>query len=206
MDSLELIYGTSDDYEKIRNRKRRLCDSYYLPMIKKYLNTTEDKTILDFGSGEGVMAKHLSSNFKKYYCLDINEDFLKLCKDYNKNSTNVEYKLVKDLDLDIELSTIDVIISHAVFELMDSIPFLDYIRKFYNVMKKDSVLFFDFYDTTEKFKETDKFPAGYPYNTMKKLEVKNWLDEMGFECIEDTQYSYAYKRETQLSYLGFRKI
>ena len=137
---------------------------------------------------------------------NINEDFLKLCKDYNKNSTNVEYKLVKDLDLDIELSTIDVIISHAVFELMDSIPFLDYIRKFYNVMKKDSVLFFDFYDTTEKFKETDKFPAGYPYNTMKKLEVKNWLDEMGFECIEDTQYSYAYKRETQLSYLGFRKI
>ena len=72
MDFLELIYGTSDDYEKIRNRKIELCDSYYLPMIKKYLNTTEDKTILDFGSGEGVMAKRLSSNFKKYYCLDIN--------------------------------------------------------------------------------------------------------------------------------------
>ena len=202
MDFLELIYGTSDDYEKIRNRKIELCDSYYLPMIKKYLNTTEDKTILDFGSGEGVMAKRLASNFKKYYCLDINEDFLKLCKDYNKNSTNVEYKLVKDLDLDIELSTIDVIISHAVFELMDSIPFLDYIQKFYNVMKKDSVLFFDFWDTTDKFKY-DRFN---PYFTMKKLEVKNWLDEMGFECIEDTQYSHAYKRETQMSYMGFRKV
>ena len=163
MDFLELIYGTSDDYDKIRNRKIELCDSYYLPMIKKYLNTTEDKTILDFGSGEGVMAKRLSSNFKKYYCLDINEDFLKLCKDYNKNSTNVEYKLVKDLDLDIELSTIDVIISHAVFELMDSIPFLDYIQKFYNVMKKDSVLFFDFWDTTDKFKD-DRFNPSF---TMK---------------------------------------
>ena len=33
---------------------------------------------------------------------------------------------------------------------------------------------------------------------MKKLGVKNWLDEMGFECIEDTQYSHAYKRETQM--------
>ena len=84
MDFLELIYGTSDDYEKIRNRKIELCDSYYLPMIKKYLNTTEDKTILDFGSGEGVMAKRLSSNFKKYYCLDINEDFLSPPKESEK--------------------------------------------------------------------------------------------------------------------------
>ena len=84
----QLIYGlnnpTKENLAERIKSKISICDTVYLPIINKHILNKSTKTVLEFGSGLGVMANYLSPLFKKYICIDVNKHYLSECKKYSK--------------------------------------------------------------------------------------------------------------------------
>ena len=118
----DLLYGietpTTEQHDSIRKEKETFCDMMYTPLIDKYFKNTHNKTFLEFGSGEGLMAKYMSHRFKKYICVDVITDFLELCKDMTSDCKNIEYELLENYyftDFTVKDESVDIIISNNVF-------------------------------------------------------------------------------------------
>lgn len=220
-DAYSMFYGVGKDnikeIEKIRKDKINECEILYLPIIKKEFEELSDKVVLEFGSGEGVMAKHISPMFKTYYCVDVVEDFLNICKDYTDSCKNIKYELVDDYDFtnfSIEPESIDFIIANNVFCHCNYYEFIIYFSKFYELMKKGSVVIFDLYNSdSNQFTYNDELISNFInlYKVDRVLDklfqpissnmIKRELTNIGFKLIYDS--SHEFDRTWNL--LGFKK-
>ena len=153
-----LLYGQTDnsEIEQVRKQKRR-HSNFYLRAIKRAIKLhsfnpkLEEQTILEFGSGEGLMVDLLAPLFKRYYCLDISSLFLDMCMDRNKSHKNVEYRVISDYNfskITIPDDSIDVIISSAVFCHCNFYEFIIYFKKFYELLSTNGIVILDFIESS----------------------------------------------------------
>lgn len=212
-----LIYGvnepTSEEVEILKSNKRDYCDKILIPNFDKHLPDKSKTTVLEFGSGQGIMADYLSPLFKKYICVDINKNFLNQCKKNTSNCTNVEYRYVKDYyfnGLEVEENTVDIITSTNVFCHCNYYQFVIYLEKFYRLLKNDGILFFDILNSDtiswdhklivehkKNYKRTSNLNfLMYPFSSNN---VKKELFNMGFKLINDTTSDNGF------NLLGFKK-
>ncbi len=84
--------------------------------IYNFFKDKQHYKIAEIGAHKGYSTKVLSHIFSKVYAVDINDEWTNFSKEYNKNSTNIEYvylDIYKDswniLPDDIEVSFIDAI-------------------------------------------------------------------------------------------------
>jgi len=213
----ELIYGLSNpSKETIKQRiqsKINVCDYYYLPFFNEHVSNKSQKTVLEFGSGFGVMANYLSPLFKKYFCVDVNEFYLSECKRYTEERSNVEYFLLKDYmfnGVDLSNKSVDIIKSTNVFIHLNIYQFIIYLRKFYSLLRPGGLLIFDIYDSDilswndnnfsnhiENYKKQGKFT--FTFKPISGKMVKEELTNMGFDLI------YENLNSNGTNILGFKK-
>ena len=220
-DAHSMFYGIEKEEAvnlvKIRKEKVHEVKTLYLPIIKKSLTSFRHKTVMEFGSGEGVAAKFLSPMFKEYYCVDVIEEFLEICKDYTISCENIKYELLKDYyftDFSLKSESVDLIIANNVFCHCNYYEFIIYFSKFYELMKDDSIVIFDLYNSdSEVFTHKDNSISNF-VNLYKKDNVldrliqpissdmiKRELSNIGFSLIYDSGNT----ENTSWNLLGFKK-
>lgn len=216
----DLLYGipnpTSEQFISIIEEKLVYCDGTYIPIINQHFKDIDKRTVLEFGSGQGIMAKYLSPKFKKYICVDVIEDFLNLCREYTKESDNVEYELLQDYyftDFSIKNNSVDIIKSTHVFCHCNYYEFIVYFEKFYKLLKKGGIILFDIYNS-DCLSWDDKIISGHKdlykhshilehiFNPISSKMVKRELMKMGFEEIFDS----VHEKPGGWNLLGFKKI
>ena len=213
-----LIYGvkdpTTEEIEALKRTKREYCDNYLIPNFDKLFIDKNKRTVLEFGSGQGIMAEHISAQFKKYICVDVNNTFLDQCKDNTSNCNNVEYRYVKDYyfnGLEVEENSIDIITATNVFCHCNFYQFVIYFEKFYKLLKNDGVIFFDLLNSddldwsSKLIVEQKKYYQKtsnlnfimYPFSSSVLIKQ---LSNIGLELIEDAKSGGGF------NVLGFKKV
>lgn len=214
----QLIYGLNNPTEEsIKQRiesKINVCNYYYLPFFEEHVFNKSQKTVLEFGSGFGVMANYLSPLFKKYICVDVNEYYLTECKRYTKERNNVEYFLLQDYKfngVNLNNKSVDIIKSTNVFIHLNIYQYIIYLRKFYELLEPGGLLIFDIYDSDvlswndndfsnhiENYKKQGKFT--FTFKPISGKMVKEELTNMGFDLI------YENLNSNGTNILGFKKL
>ncbi|NHJ23972.1 MAG: class I SAM-dependent methyltransferase [Candidatus Lokiarchaeota archaeon] len=120
-----------------------LCPFYGRKFYKKLLKVLElngDESILDFGSGAGVLAKKVIKYLRdngQLTCLDTSSAFLNKAHKKLKNYDNVEYLLGDIRDLKIQPNSFDVIISSWVIHHISPEDRKEIIEKFASTLKQN---------------------------------------------------------------------
>jgi cyclopropane fatty-acyl-phospholipid synthase-like methyltransferase len=220
-DDYSMFYGVKKDnikeIEKVRKNKIRESEIIYLPIIKRELGELSDKVGLEFGSGEGVMAKHISPLFETYHCVDVVEDFLNICKNYTNSCNNIKYELINDYDFtnfSIQPESIDFVIANNVFCHCNYYEFIIYFSKFYELMKRGSIVMFDLYNSdSNQFSYNDELISNFInlykidgvldrlFQPISSSMIKRELNNIGFKLIYDS----SEKNDTTWNLLGFKK-
>jgi len=216
--TFQLIYGLENPTEEnIKNEihsKISVCDYFYLPIINKHIPDKSIKTVLEFGSGLGVMANYLSPQFKKYICIDINKHYLSECKRYTQKHNNIEYFLLKDYfftGVDIKNRSIDIIKATNVFIHLHLYEIIIYLNKFFYLLKEQGLLLFDIFDSDQlewnsniMVEHINNHKRGgnytFAFKPISSSEVKKELNKMGLELI------YEAKNGQGGCTLGFKKL
>lgn len=216
-----LIYGvknpTSDQLEVIYQKKINYCNNLLLPNFSKHFTDLNKRTVLEFGSGQGIMARYMSSMFKRYICMDVCKNFLQQCAQHTEESTNIEYELVDDYYFSsnkIQKESIDIITSSHVFCHCNYYQFIIYLEKFYEYLKDGGILFFDIYNSDalswdnativeHKNNFKDSFTLEFLFNPISNKIVKRELKRMGLVEVYDSSYDSP---STGWNLLGFKKV
>ena len=214
----QLIYGLNNPTkenlaEKIIS-KLAVCDSYYIPFFNEHISNKKEKTLLEFGSGFGDMAKYLSPLFKKVICVDVNEHYLNQCRKYTKECNNIEFFLLNDYyfnGVDLKPRSIDIVKSTNVFIHLNIYEFVIYLQNFNRLLKEDGLLIFDIYDSdlfswnhrdfskhVNNYKKQGKLK--FTFIPISGKRVKEEVVNMGFELIYEEQNSNG------TNILGFKKL
>ena len=109
--------SSSDRWNELANDyPNKLQSSYHLrrlEVIKSLISDVENKNIIDFGCGEGVMVSHLSKfPIKQINAIDPNELLLEICKKNNPNSNCINGGVDKLKNFDDD--SVDLIIAANV--------------------------------------------------------------------------------------------
>jgi ubiquinone/menaquinone biosynthesis C-methylase UbiE len=106
------------------------------------LNGTE--SILDFGSGTGVLAKKIIKELSKggaLTCLDLSEAFLNKARKKLHNYANVNYILGDIRELDIPVNTFDKIVITWVIHHIDNEVRSNLLRHIVSTLKQDGKIY-----------------------------------------------------------------
>jgi len=216
----DLLYGipnpTKTQFKSILKEKQIYCDGTYIPIIDLHFKDKKKRTIMEFGSGEGLMAKYMSPHFKKYICVDIVDEFLELCENYTADCKNVDYELIKDYyfsDFTIKNRSIDIITSTHVLCHCNYFELSIYFQQFHKLLKKGGIILFDIYNSdqvdwddkiikhhTELYKEHHILEN--LFNPLSSTVLKKEIMKLGFEEIFDSKY----EKPGGWNLLGFKKL
>lgn len=117
--------------------------TYYKALLRA-LNLSGNESILDFGSGAGVLAKRIIkelSNEGKLTCLDLSEAFLRRARKKLRNYTNVEFILGDIRELDIPSNSFDRITISWVIHHLPHEELPDIIQSIANTLKPDGKVY-----------------------------------------------------------------
>ena len=106
------------------------------------LNGTE--SVLDFGSGTGVLAKKIIkelSNGGTLTCLDLSKAFLNKVRKKLRKYTNVSYTLGDIRELDIPANTFDKIVITWVIHHIEEEVRSDLLQNIINTLKQDGKIY-----------------------------------------------------------------
>ena len=90
---------------------------YYLSFVNS-IGLTGKERVLDFGSGSGICSRHIAHRLThrggRLDCVDVSSRWMKTIQQTLKRYDNVEYFLGYLDDLDLEMKSYDLIVSHFV--------------------------------------------------------------------------------------------
>lgn len=112
---------------------------YYKELLKA-LKLTGSESVLDFGSGAGVLAKSIIkelSNGGKLTCLDRSDAFLKNVRKKLRKYTNADFILGDIREMGIPSITFDIITISWVIHHLPKEELLDIIQSIVNTLKSN---------------------------------------------------------------------
>ena len=149
--------------------------------ISKYINNKNIKTILDFGTGEGIKLPHIlkySNQLEKIFACDISFNRLSVGYDYlkkelkKKELSKIFLFCNKDFELPFKKNSIDLVLTSGVFENMSNNKITEKILELLRISKKGLILIEpkDNSVTKTELKRMKKFKINYNLNKKKKIK------------------------------------
>lgn len=174
----EILNTTIDNYidDKLKSKKK------VVKTISKYAN---NKKIMEFGSGTGILALYLSSLGNKVTAVDLDKDMIALSKKYfldRFNNVNIKFICSDIMDINLE-NKFDVCYSIGVLEHYTDKEIKDLINKQISISN-----YVIFGIPTKYFDEDKKM-----YGNERYLSLSYWrklVKESGCEIVEETSYHY----------------
>lgn len=190
----ELFKTSTDSYiiEKLKTKKR------LIKIINKYAHTNH--TILEVGSGTGILALYLSTLELEVTALDSDKDMISLSKKYffNKfNNPNIHYICNDIRNLETK-KNFDVCYSIGILEHYSDSEIIELIHK--QVSISNYVIFGI---PTKYFDENKKM-----YGNERYLPIKYWRNLIklsGCKIIEETSYHYLNFLQRIINYKKYFK-
>jgi 2-polyprenyl-6-hydroxyphenyl methylase / 3-demethylubiquinone-9 3-methyltransferase len=131
--------------------------------IKKYLNV-ENKSILDLGSGDGVLNKFIDLENNKLFSVDISDKLLKINSNKKQNKFCLDIQKEK---LDLPDNSINLIISMSVFQDLEN--FENIISEIKRIAKKETIIIISLIKISKKLETVEKLLIKN-FNLAEKLE------------------------------------
>ena len=123
------------------------CPVYGRKFYKELLNALildGSESVLDFGSGAGVLAKKIIkklSNEGKLTCLDLSEAFLNKVRKKLRKNTNVNYLLGDIREMDIPSNSFDkILITWVIHHIEDEVR-SSLLQSIVNTLKSDGEVY-----------------------------------------------------------------
>ena len=176
-----------------RNRFRFIQDN-----LIKYSQENKFEHTLNLGSGEGDYDSMIAAHSNKMIGCDINEQDVAFAKTLNREVPNLDYQIENALELTFADESFDLITSMEVIEHVGQPKKM--MEEVARVIKKDGLLFMTFpsltfpftYDPINRFlsyfgnKKISQgaYAFGHDY-LIDPVVFKQWIDELGFEIIEE---------------------
>lgn len=109
--------------------------------INSLIAAEPGQTLLDLGSGFGVLAKYVSERAEKVICCDIYREMLLFAERLNVDRNNIEYVEIKNYDLSpIAENSIDTLYSTGLFIHFNMYDANLYLKEFTRVLKNGGKL------------------------------------------------------------------
>jgi len=149
--------------------------------IIKLSHLNNDKTVLDFGCGIGILLPTLSRNSKNVFATDIFPQFAKKLSQEN-NLSNVEFFSSEAMDSEISDDTIDTLIAADVMEHLNDPN--NELSLFYKKIKKGGSLIISG-PTENKFYKLGRTIAGFKdkggYHNFNVYDLDEIIQKNGFK-------------------------
>ncbi|MFX0075492.1 MAG: class I SAM-dependent methyltransferase [Candidatus Hermodarchaeota archaeon] len=117
--------------------------SYYKKLLKA-LKLNGNESVLDFGSGAGILAKKIINELSKegkLTCLDLSEAFLRRVRKKLRDHKNVDYLLGDIRKLNIPSNTFDIITISWVIHHLPKEELSEFIQTIVNTLKKEGKVY-----------------------------------------------------------------
>jgi ubiquinone/menaquinone biosynthesis C-methylase UbiE len=149
--------------------------------FEKRLSLSGDETLLELGSGFGVMAKHLSTKVKKVICCDIYKEMLDFAAHLNSESKNIDYLKINSFDLTaISDDSIDTVYSTGVFIHFNIYDTNMYLKEFKRIIKNGGKLLFNIKNENRLEPHQFFFDANlYAENGHTTKGLQQWMSHEG---------------------------
>ena len=192
----------SKDEEKYRESGKNDFKKFILKdkELMNFLEKSQEKTCLEFGSGNGIMTEFFAEIFSKVYAVDISEEMIESAKKRLYNIKNINY--IKDSEEKIALldNSVDFIFSYAVLQhFLNKKMVKERLMEFHRIMKYDAVAKIQIrgYAAYGGIFRYFKWYYGVSFSKKKILDI---LKKTGFEVIN------IQGDKTKLFWLLIRKI
>ena len=109
-----LICPTEEEYWE----SGKVDASYFIEGAKKRIKNLKTKTVMDYGPGDGRVARFVADACKKIYCVDIARSVVGLAEQQFKQFgiKNTEFKTVSDLTESQKANFVDFLYSYQVIQ------------------------------------------------------------------------------------------
>ena len=104
-DEIKYRKSGKDDFQKFILKDKEL---------KRFLESSQSKTCLEFGCGNGRMTEFFAENFNLVLAIDISSEMVKLAKKRLNRFNNVKYLVDNGKKIDVSNNSVDFIFSYAV--------------------------------------------------------------------------------------------
>ncbi len=139
-----MIVNQWDKYSKLYNKGigptgDKLHKDFIDPLIFKYLENYEGKTIIDVGCGNGYLLNKLSYKAKKIIGIDSSKNLLSFAKLKVSRQKNIETKLADVTKrLFLKTGSFDIIIANMLLQYLPSID--SFAKESFRILKKNGIL------------------------------------------------------------------
>lgn len=110
-----------------------MLSPYYLSFVKS-IGLTGNERVLDFGSGSGICSRHIAHRLThrggRLDCVDVSSRWMKTIQRTLNRYDNVNYFLGNLDDLDLEMKSYDLIVSHFVLHEIPLAELPDLLQNF----------------------------------------------------------------------------
>lgn len=148
---MKLMSG-SVEYKEAKKRRKGMAKE-----IISLLNITNDDTVLDLGSGMGLIAKEIAMKVKEIYCMDISKSFLKIAEQECGQLQNIHFKFITADTFKHFKNYFTKIYSTGVFIHLNLYQIYEYFKIFKDALKKAGLVYIDIYDTDHLIENIERF-------------------------------------------------
>lgn len=128
-----------DKIEEIRADKAELADC-----LAQQAGLTSDSVVIEIGSGMGWLSSRLAPSVRHLHCADISSSFLAYSRQACANFSNVSFHKLATSELQFAKdSSVDAVVSHAVFIHLDLFAIYWYLSEAYRILRPGGVMAFD---------------------------------------------------------------
>lgn len=166
--------GISNE-DRTPEQMRQWGKSEYKELITDDPQISKGGTVLDFGCGIGRMTEFFLNDFEKVIGTDISAEFIRQAKERVPKAEFIE---TDGHSLPLDDSTVDFVLSNAVFQCMPSLEIVtSNLQQIHRCLKKDGRAKLQFRGTPVK---KDKWFYGYSFT---EIELKSLLSKIGFTIV-----------------------